>query len=160
MHKSSGRDVRPQQRGKLGVEQPSKTIRSRGPFEQSRRPPIPCRTTRGKKSNSSTGSSSWIGPALIGSAAVLGAAAIYNTKRARDAEHKYPPIGRFLEVNGARLHYIDRGQGEPVVLIHGNGSMLQDFNNSGSAKLSSWGTPGARWSPWPWRCKLHCSSAA
>jgi pimeloyl-ACP methyl ester carboxylesterase len=68
---------------------------------------------------------------LIGSAAVLGAAAIYNTKRARDAEHKYPPIGRFLEVNGVRLHYIDRGQGEPVVLIHGNGTMLQDFTVSG-----------------------------
>jgi pimeloyl-ACP methyl ester carboxylesterase len=68
---------------------------------------------------------------LIGSAAVLGAAAIYNTKHARGAEAKYPPIGRFLEVNGVRLHYIDRGQGEPVVLIHGNGAMLQDFTVSG-----------------------------
>src|SRR5215204_2698003 len=131
MHKSSANDIRSQQRGKLAVEQPSSTIRPRVPFEQSRRRLMPYRTTRGKKSNSSTGSSSWLGPALIGSAAVLGAAAIYNTKRARDAEHKYPPIGRFLEVNGVRLHYIDRGQGEPVVLIHGNGTMLQDFTVSG-----------------------------
>jgi len=68
---------------------------------------------------------------LIGSAAILGAAAIYNTRRARDAEHKHPPIGRFLEVNGVRLHYIDRGQGDPVVLIHGNGTMIQDFTVSG-----------------------------
>ncbi len=74
---------------------------------------------------------SWLGPALIGSAAVLGAAAIYNTKRARDAERKHPPIGRFLEVDGVRLHYVDYGQGEPVVLIHGNGTMLQDFTVSG-----------------------------
>jgi len=68
---------------------------------------------------------------LIGSAAVLGAAAIYNHRRAKDAEHEHPPIGRFLEVNGVRLHYIDRGRGDPVVLIHGNGAMIQDFTVSG-----------------------------
>jgi pimeloyl-ACP methyl ester carboxylesterase len=68
---------------------------------------------------------------LIGSAAVLAAAAIYNSRRARDAEYKHPPIGRFLEVNGVRLHYIDRGHGDPVVLIHGNGTMIQDFTISG-----------------------------
>jgi pimeloyl-ACP methyl ester carboxylesterase len=68
---------------------------------------------------------------LIGSAAVLGAAAIYNSKFARDAEHRYPPIGGFLNVNGVRMHYIECGQGDPVVLIHGNGGMLQDFTVSG-----------------------------
>lgn len=30
-----------------------------------------------------------------------------------------------------RLHYIERGEGEPVVLIHGNGTMIQDFTVSG-----------------------------
>jgi hypothetical protein len=30
-----------------------------------------------------------------------------------------------------RLHYIERGQGEPLVLLHGNGSMIQDFSSSG-----------------------------
>jgi pimeloyl-ACP methyl ester carboxylesterase len=34
-------------------------------------------------------------------------------------------------VDGVRLHYIERGQGEPVVLIHGNGTMIQDFTVSG-----------------------------
>jgi pimeloyl-ACP methyl ester carboxylesterase len=67
----------------------------------------------------------------VGSAVALGAAALYNVKRAQDAERHYPPIGRFLDVDGVRLHYIERGEGEPLVLIHGNGTMIQDFTVSG-----------------------------
>jgi len=73
----------------------------------------------------------WAGPALLGSAAALGAAALYPAKMTRDAERKYPPVGRFLEVDGVRLHYIERGTGEPLVLIHGNGTLIQDFTISG-----------------------------
>jgi pimeloyl-ACP methyl ester carboxylesterase len=29
--------------------------------------------------------------------------------------------GRFVDVRGARTHYIDRGEGRPVILIHGGG---------------------------------------
>ncbi|WP_244610535.1 alpha/beta fold hydrolase [Microvirga pakistanensis] len=61
----------------------------------------------------------------------LGAAALYNRKQARDAERRYPPIGRFLDVDGVRLHYVERGHGDPLVLIHGNGTMIQDFTVSG-----------------------------
>jgi pimeloyl-ACP methyl ester carboxylesterase len=73
----------------------------------------------------------WLAPALVGSAVALGAATLYNLKQIRDAERRYPPIGRFLDVDGVRLHYIERGQGEPLVLIHGNGTMIQDFTVSG-----------------------------
>jgi pimeloyl-ACP methyl ester carboxylesterase len=78
-----------------------------------------------------TGSRGWLTPALVGTAAALGASALWNLKKTQDAESKYPPIGRFLDVDGVRLHYIERGQGEPVVLIHGNGTMIQDFTVSG-----------------------------
>src|SRR3954469_18804317 len=84
-----------------------------------------------KPVSSSAGSPGWVGPALLGSAAALGAAALYTAKMTRDAERKYPPIGRFLEVDGVRLHYIERGQGEPLVLIHGNGTLIQDFTING-----------------------------
>ena len=77
--------------------------------------------------SSSATSLGWVGPALLGTAAALGAAALYTAKMTRDAERKYPPIGRFLDVDGVRLHYIERGQGEPLVLIHGNGTLIQDF---------------------------------
>ena len=39
--------------------------------------------------------------------------------------------GQYLSVDGTRLHYIDRGEGTPVVLLHGNGSMIGDFISSG-----------------------------
>jgi pimeloyl-ACP methyl ester carboxylesterase len=83
----------------------------------------------GKSSRSR--SRQWLVPALVGTAAALGAAALYNRKQTQGAERQYPPIGRFLNVDGVRLHYIERGQGEPLVLIHGNGTMIQDFTVSG-----------------------------
>ena len=73
----------------------------------------------------------WLAPVLLGSVAALGAAVLYNRRQAQNAERVYPPIGRFLDVDGVRLHYIERGQGEPLVLIHGNGTMIQDFTVSG-----------------------------
>src|SRR5882672_10949200 len=42
-----------------------------------------------------------------------------------------PAVGRFITVDGTRLHYIDRGSGIPVILLHGNGSMIGDFVSSG-----------------------------
>ena len=56
----------------------------------------------------------WVAPALLGSAAALGAAALYTAKKTRDAERKHPPVGRFLDVDGVRLHYIEQGTGEPL----------------------------------------------
>jgi pimeloyl-ACP methyl ester carboxylesterase len=49
------------------------------------------------------------------------------------AERNNPPIGAFVECDGVRLHYIERGGvGAPcVVLFHGNGTMMQDLILSG-----------------------------
>lgn len=73
----------------------------------------------------------WLAPVMLGSVAALGAATLYNLRQTRNAERRYPPIGSFLDVDGVRLHYIERGQGDPLVLIHGNGTMIQDFTVSG-----------------------------
>jgi pimeloyl-ACP methyl ester carboxylesterase len=62
----------------------------------------------------------------LGSAAVLAAMAAAVNWAARRAERDNPPIGNFIAVDGIRLHYTDIGEGPPVVLLHGNGSMLQD----------------------------------
>lgn len=53
------------------------------------------------------------------------------------AEWRNPPIGKFLECDGVALHYIDRGDPAApcVVLLHGNGSMIQDFTISGLVDL-------------------------
>jgi pimeloyl-ACP methyl ester carboxylesterase len=65
-------------------------------------------------------------------AAAGAALALHWRKRARCAERRHPPLGRFLEIDGVRLHYVERGGGEQsVVLLHGNGSMVEDFLASG-----------------------------
>ncbi|HET9068550.1 MAG TPA: alpha/beta fold hydrolase [Amaricoccus sp.] len=66
----------------------------------------------------------------IGVAALV-AAALLNRQLARAAERRNPPQGRFLTIDGVRLHYVERGEGQPLVLLHGNGSMIQDFAASG-----------------------------
>ena len=33
---------------------------------------------------------------------------------------KWPYAPRFGAVNGWRMHYVDEGEGDPVVLLHGN----------------------------------------
>ena len=60
-------------------------------------------------------------------AGVLAASAILNRQLAKKAQRDNPPTGRFIEVNGVRIHYVERGAGRPLVLFHGNGSMIQDF---------------------------------
>jgi pimeloyl-ACP methyl ester carboxylesterase len=68
--------------------------------------------------------------ALVGAA--VGAAAIYWNRRAQQAERDNPPIGNFVAAGGDRLHYVERGSGEPaIVILHGNGSMVQDILASG-----------------------------
>jgi pimeloyl-ACP methyl ester carboxylesterase len=60
-----------------------------------------------------------------------------NRHLAKNAENDNPPAGQFLEVNGVRLHYVERGSGAPLVLLHGNGSMIQDFESSGLIDLAA-----------------------
>src|SRR6185436_12046125 len=49
---------------------------------------------------------------------------------AKAVEYRNPPIGKFLEIDGARLHYVEIGSGPPVVFLHGNATLLQDFTLS------------------------------
>jgi pimeloyl-ACP methyl ester carboxylesterase len=73
--------------------------------------------------------------ALLVCAAILVVLAIINHVVARQAERRHPPAGSFVEVDGIRLHYSDRGQGAPVLLLHGNAVTGDDYNTSGVADL-------------------------
>jgi pimeloyl-ACP methyl ester carboxylesterase len=70
---------------------------------------------------------------------VLAVLAIATAAFSAIAERRNPPIGKFLEGQGLRLHYIERGNpADPVVVIfHGNGSMIQDMTISGLIDLLS-----------------------
>ena len=39
----------------------------------------------------------------------------------------FPPIGHFVVVDGTRIHYLEKGTGRPVIMIHGSDGVLQDF---------------------------------
>lgn len=74
---------------------------------------------------------------FIAVGAALAAAALVTRQRTRQAERDNPPAGQFLYVDGVRLHYVERGQGQPLVLLHGDGTMIQDFQVSGLIGLAA-----------------------
>lgn len=64
-----------------------------------------------------------LGASLLG----LGAASEHIT---RQAEQDFPPSGRFIAAGGIRQHVIDRGDGPPLVMIHGAYGAAADFEAS------------------------------
>lgn len=78
-----------------------------------------------------------VATALGVAGAALAAAALVNARAARNAEDRNPPHGRFISVGGLELHHVDRGAGPALVLLHGNGSMIQDFETSGLIDLAA-----------------------
>jgi pimeloyl-ACP methyl ester carboxylesterase len=78
------------------------------------------------------------GAVLVGSvAAAMAGMALWNTYRARKVEREHPPRGRFVTVDGVRLHYLERGGGRPVVFLHGNVVTAEDFELSGLLDLAA-----------------------
>jgi pimeloyl-ACP methyl ester carboxylesterase len=72
------------------------------------------------------------GAAVFGGLAIAaGAAAVANHLLAKRAEARNPPRGKFISVDGVRLHYLEQGSGPPLVLLHGNGVSSKDFEVSG-----------------------------
>lgn len=61
-----------------------------------------------------------------GAAAALTAAAGFVQLRSWQAERASPPRGRVIGVDGAQVHYLERGEGSPLVVLHGLGSMAEE----------------------------------
>lgn len=80
-----------------------------------------------KRTRRSARTSSLVGVAAL---ALAGSAVLVN-RRAAQAERDYLPKGRFVTVDGVRLHYVEKGNGPPVVFLHGNGAMGEDMLISG-----------------------------
>jgi pimeloyl-ACP methyl ester carboxylesterase len=106
------------------------------------------------------------GPSSIAAAtglALAGAAAIVQV-RTRSAEAAHPPLGQFVSLRDGRLHYLSAGTGRPVVFLHGNGLMAEDFRASsllqligGFAHAVAFDRPGFGYSERSW---MHTWNAA
>src|ERR1700742_3775091 len=74
---------------------------------------------------------------FAGTATLMAVTAIANWHFAEEAQRDNPPQGQFIDIDGVRLHYVERGDGRPLVLLHGNGSMIHDFESSGLIDLAA-----------------------
>ncbi len=74
---------------------------------------------------------------LSAAAAILAVSALVNHGLAMRAERRNPPSGRFIGLAGIRLHFIERGEDPPLVLLHGNCSLIEDFASSGLMDLAA-----------------------
>jgi len=84
--------------------------------------------------------------------AVLAALATATAALVRRAEHRAPPLGRSVLVDGIELHYVDAGAGPPVVFLHGaKGSVYDAVLSLGPAltrhhRFVAFDRPGAGYS--------------
>jgi pimeloyl-ACP methyl ester carboxylesterase len=72
----------------------------------------------------------WIVGVAVLLGAILGWLARYSAQTARRVEEALPPFGRFIEVDGGRIHYLDEGAGPALLLIHGLGGQMRNFTYS------------------------------
>ena len=59
--------------------------------------------------------------------ALIGGLALYSGLAARRAEAAVPRDGQLIEIGGDTIHYVDKGAGPPIVMIHGLGGQLRNF---------------------------------
>ncbi len=73
----------------------------------------------------------WIvGVALLLLGLVVGGLVVFSARTARQVEKALPPLGRFIDVDGVRIHYLDEGSGPPLLLIHGLSGHMRHFTYS------------------------------
>jgi pimeloyl-ACP methyl ester carboxylesterase len=85
------------------------------------------------------GSGRWLAVAA-GTAAALAACAWVVQRETRRAEQAFPPKGRFVAVQGVRLHFTVHGRDDApqtLVMLHGNGSMGEELDLSGLVAQAS-----------------------
>jgi pimeloyl-ACP methyl ester carboxylesterase len=76
---------------------------------------------------------------LLGLIALGGALAAVSYAGARLIERAYPPAGRFVDVDGGKLHVLELGPADapPVVLLHGASGNLGDMRMALGERLSA-----------------------
>lgn len=61
---------------------------------------------------------------------MLTAAFIWTRMLVTRVERAFPAAGSFIEVDGTRIHYFEKGRGTPIVLLHGVYGGAEDWRAS------------------------------
>jgi len=78
----------------------------------------------------------WI-PIAAGITIFAGALAGLDVWRRRAALRRHPPDGQQVRVDGVAMHVVVRGEGQPVVMLHGNYGDATDFSGKLRARASA-----------------------
>ena len=73
----------------------------------------------------------WIvGGVVVLAGFVVAGLVLFTAWTARQVEKALPPRGRFIDIDGARIHYLDEGSGPVLLLIHGLTGQMLNFTYS------------------------------
>src|SRR6056297_2645250 len=64
---------------------------------------------------------------LFGLVAALAAPVLFSRFVAAQAERAVPPLGVITTIDATRLHWVERGEGHAVILIHGLGTQMRSL---------------------------------
>jgi pimeloyl-ACP methyl ester carboxylesterase len=72
----------------------------------------------------------WLaGAVFLIAAFAIGYFVLATRRIAADAERMVPASGKFVTVGGNRVHYVEAGEGRPILFIHGLGGQLHHFRH-------------------------------
>ncbi|TIV67449.1 MAG: alpha/beta fold hydrolase [Mesorhizobium sp.] len=72
----------------------------------------------------------WLFAGLLAAATLVLLALMLATWRiAARAERLVPASGKFIEIDGNRIHYVEEGEGRSIVFLHGLGAQLHHFRH-------------------------------
>jgi len=98
----------------------------------------------------------WFGTIAVLVAAFAAGYFVLATRRiAGEAERAVPASGQFLALGRHRIHYVEQGQGRPILFLHGLGGQLHHFRHTlfdrlgGDFHLVAMDRPGSGYSARP-----------
>jgi pimeloyl-ACP methyl ester carboxylesterase len=77
--------------------------------------------------------------AAVAVAVLMLTVAVLRTRRiASLAERLVPASGKFVTIDGNRIHYVEKGEGRPILFVHGLGAQLHQFRSTLFDKLDDY----------------------
>jgi pimeloyl-ACP methyl ester carboxylesterase len=68
---------------------------------------------------------------------VVAGLALFARLAANRVERRVPADGRFIDIDGRRVHYLERGTGPAILMIHGLGGQMRNFGYALLDQLSA-----------------------